>query len=59
VFAAIYDEWAIAHNWVFVHPDGRRPNVRPQATGSDLVIADALSSIDYARANARVDDRRI
>jgi dipeptidyl aminopeptidase/acylaminoacyl peptidase len=57
--SAIYAEWAIANDWVFIHPQFRGPNVRPQATGSDLVIADVLSAIDYAKANAQVDDKRI
>lgn len=57
--SAIYAEWAIANDCVFIHPHFRGPNVRPQATGSELVIADVLSAIDYAKANAGVDDRRI
>jgi len=57
--SAIYAEWAIANDWVFIHPDFRGPNTRPQATGSELVIADVLSAIDYAKQNARVDERRI
>ena len=31
----------------------------PQATGSDLVIADAVSAIDYVKKNANVDQSRI
>jgi acetyl esterase/lipase len=57
--SAIYAEWAIANDWVFVHPNFRGANTRPQATGSELVIGDVLSAIDYAKANARVDESRI
>ena len=57
--SAIYADWAIANGWNFIHPNFRGPNVRPAATGSELVINDVLSAIDYARQKARVDDRRI
>ncbi|HKO60148.1 MAG TPA: prolyl oligopeptidase family serine peptidase [Pyrinomonadaceae bacterium] len=57
--SVIYAEWAIANDWVFIHPNFRGPNNKPQATGSDLVIADVLSAIDYAKTNARVDHSRI
>jgi dipeptidyl aminopeptidase/acylaminoacyl peptidase len=57
--SAIYAEWCVANDWVFVHPDFRGPNVRPEATGSELVIGDVLSAVDYAKSNARVDERRV
>ena len=57
--SAIYAEWAIANDWIFIHPNFRGPNNKPEATGSELVIADVLSAIDYAKANARVDESRI
>jgi predicted peptidase len=44
---------------VFVHPHFRGPNLKPEATGSDFVIADVLSAIEYAKKNARVDESRI
>lgn len=57
--SVIYSEWCIANDWVFIHPNFRGANTRPQATGSELVIGDVLSAIDYAKANARVDESRI
>lgn len=57
--SVIYSEWCIANDWIFIHPNFRGANTRPQATGSELVIGDVLSAIDYAKANARVDERRI
>ncbi|MDQ3802688.1 MAG: prolyl oligopeptidase family serine peptidase [Acidobacteriota bacterium] len=57
--SAIYAEWCIANDWVFIHPNFRGANVRPQATGSELVIGDVLSAIDYAKANAPVDESRV
>ena len=57
--SAIYAEWCVANDWVFIHPNFRGPNTKPQATGSELVIGDVLSAIDYAKTNARVDESRV
>ena len=57
--SVIYAEWCIANDWIFIHPNFRGSNNKPQATGSELVIGDVLSAIDYAKANARVDESRI
>lgn len=57
--SVIYAEWSIANDWVFIHPNFRGANNKPQATGSELVIGDVLSAIDYAKANANVDESRI
>ncbi len=57
--SAIYAEWCIANDWIFIHPNFRGANTKPQATGSELVIRDVLSAIDYAKANAHVDESRI
>jgi dienelactone hydrolase len=57
--SVIYSEWCISNDWVFIHPNFRGANNKPQATGSELVIGDVLSAIDYAKANARVDESRI
>jgi acetyl esterase/lipase len=54
-----YAEWCIRKDWVFIHPDFRGPNLRPEACGSELVVQDILSAVDYARAAANVDPRRI
>ena len=57
--SVIYAEWAIANNWIFIHPNFRGPNTKPETTGSELVIGDVLSAIEYAKANAHVDASRI
>lgn len=57
--SVIYAEWCIANDWVFIHPNFRGANTKPQATGSELVIGDVLSAIDYAKGNAHVDENRI
>ena len=51
--------WCQKHGWVFVAPDFRGPNRRPQACASDLAVQDVLDAVAYARDHARVDDRRI
>ena len=57
--SAPYAKWCIQKDWVFIHPNFRGPNKRPQATGSDLVVADILSAVEYAKQNANVDPKRI
>jgi pimeloyl-ACP methyl ester carboxylesterase len=57
--SVIYAEWCIANDWVFIHPHFRGPNGSPQTTGSELVVGDVLSAIDYAKEHARVDESRI
>jgi len=54
-----YGQWCIDNGWVFIHPHFRGPNWTTQATGSELVIADIISAVDYARSNANVDPNRI
>jgi poly(3-hydroxybutyrate) depolymerase len=45
--------------WVFIHPDFRGPNRRPEACGSDLAVQDVRDAVAYARQHARVDEKRI
>jgi dienelactone hydrolase len=54
-----YARWCLAHKWVFIHPNFRGPNVRPEATGSELVIQDIVSAVKFAQQRARVDPARI
>lgn len=54
-----YAQWCIEKDWVFIHPNFRGPNKSPEATGSELVVKDILSAVDYARDNAKVDPNRI
>ena len=57
--SAIYAEWAVANDWVFIHPNFRGSNESPETTGSELVIKDVLSAVDYAKQTANVDASRI
>ena len=54
-----YATWCIEHKWNFIHPNFRGPNRQPQATGSERVVADILSAVEYAKQNAAVDETRI
>jgi pimeloyl-ACP methyl ester carboxylesterase len=49
----------VKNGWAYLHPDFRGPNRRPQATGSDLVIGDIVSAVEYARKQTKVDKKRI
>jgi len=53
------DRLAAERGWVFIHPDFRGANRRPEATGSDLVVGDIVSAVDYCREHANVDESRI
>jgi dipeptidyl aminopeptidase/acylaminoacyl peptidase len=52
-------EWCINKGWAYIHPDFRGPNRRPEATGSDLVVKDIVSAVDYAKKMMRIDTTRI
>ncbi len=54
-----YAEWCVAKGWAFMHPDFRGFNDKPEATGSDLVVADIVSAVEYARGVADIDPERI
>ncbi len=42
----------LKRGWNYIHPDFRGPNNRPEAGGSDLVIADIGDAINYALRNS-------
>jgi len=54
-----YAKWCIEKGWVFIHPNFRGPNKNKEATGSEPVVADIVSAVDYAKAHAKVDSSRI
>lgn len=56
---AKYAEWCLQNGWIFLHPNFRGPNRTPQALGSDLMVADIRAAVDWAKANAPVDETRI
>ena len=48
-------EEIIMRGWNYIHPDFRGPNTRPEAGGSDLVLADIEDAINYALRNSDTD----
>ncbi len=54
-----YVDWCIANGWAFVHPHFRGANDKPSAMGSELVIADILGAVEYARQRVNIDPGRI
>ena len=53
------EEWVREKGWLLIHPDFRGPARRPEATGSELVVKDIVSAVDYARKTSRVDEKAI
>jgi dipeptidyl aminopeptidase/acylaminoacyl peptidase len=45
--------------WIFAGPNFRGANETPEACASDLAVQDILDSVEYAKRQARVDDKRI
>jgi len=45
--------------WAFLSPDFRGVNDHPEACASDLAVQDILDSIEYAKQQARLDEKRI
>ena len=54
-----YSEWCIRKGWVFVHPEFRGANTKPSACGSELVVQDILSVVEWAKQKTLVDPKRI
>ena len=51
--------WCIDKGWAYLHPDFRGRNLRPEATGSELVVQDIVSSVEHAKRVASVDPSSI
>jgi lysophospholipase L1-like esterase/dienelactone hydrolase len=48
-------EATVARGFNYIHPDFRGPNNKPEACGSDLVVADIDDAIDWALSHGNVD----
>ena len=57
--AALAANEAARRGWAMVAPDFRGPNDHPEACGSDLVVADITDAVDFACANATIDNDRV
>ena len=54
-----YFSRSMKRNWHCIFPKFRGPNWLPEACGSDLVVSDIVSAVDYVKANYPVDNDRI
>jgi poly(3-hydroxybutyrate) depolymerase len=52
-------EWCIKHRWAMIAPLFRGANSRPQACGSELVVKDIVSAVEYMKKVTSVDADRI
>jgi len=53
------ETWCIRNGWAYIHPDFRGPNKKPEATGSELVVKDIVSAVEYAKTAANIDDSSV
>lgn len=49
----------LLRDWNYIHPDFRGPNTRPDACGSELVLADLEDAIQYALQNGQVNPNEV
>jgi poly(3-hydroxybutyrate) depolymerase len=54
-----FGQLAEENGWAMIHPDYRGVFERPEATGSDLAVADVLDAVDHAVEQADIDTDRI
>lgn len=51
--------WSKEYDWAFMHPNYRGKFDKPEAMASDLAIQDLIDAVNYAKANAEIDESRI
>lgn len=56
---AAYAQWCIQNGWCFIRPNFRGPNCTPEALGSELVVQDIVSAVQYAKTTCAIDTNRI
>jgi predicted esterase len=54
-----YGVFAEKNDWVFIHPNFRGEFDREEATASEKAVSDVLLALDYAKAHALVDEKRV
>lgn len=54
-----FEHEALARGWIYIFPEFRGPNVRPEACGSELAQQDILDAIDWAIKTYAIDQSRI
>lgn len=46
-------------DWHLIYPEFRGPNTRPEACGSELVVQDIVSAMEYAKSVCNVDPDKV
>ena len=54
-----FARFAIDNDWAFIHPDFRGPNLKPEATASEVAVQDVVDAVTFARDRAAVDADRV
>ena len=54
-----YALFCVQNNWNFIFPDFRGPNRRPDACGSEKVVADIVDAVAYMKKAGKVDPARV
>ncbi len=54
-----YAEWCIDKDWIFIHPNFRGANKKPEATGSPLAMQDIYDAVQFVLNEYSVDTTRI
>jgi pimeloyl-ACP methyl ester carboxylesterase len=52
-------DWVIKHDWALIAPNFRGPNDKPEACGSEFVVADIVAAVDYMKKRTNIDTERI
>ena len=52
-------EYAQKNGWAMVGPNFRGPNKTPPACGGDPAVQDIVDAVEYAKAHAKIDAKRI
>ena len=52
-------KYAKEHNWAMIYPNFRGPNWTPEGCGSDLVVEDIVSAVEYVKSTRKIDASRI
>lgn len=55
----VYSQWAMDHQWHFLHPHFRGQNWKSDACGSELAVQDIMDAVDAVKEKYAVDSNRI
>ena len=53
------EDWCATNGWAYLHPNFRGRNRTPEATGSEQVVKDIASAVEWAQTQAPIDAKSI